>query len=103
MNPPVLAYPDFEKPFVLHTDASNEGLGAVLEQEKEDGRVAYATRSLNRHEQNYGITDMAALGVVWAAKHFRAYLFGHPCVVYTDHYPLKALLNAPHPSGKPLA
>ena len=103
VNPPVLVYPDFEKPFVLHTDASKEGLGAVLEQEKEDGRmhpVAYASRSLNRHEQNYGITDMEALGVVWAAKHFRAYLFGHPCVVYTDHSPLKALLNAPHPSGK---
>ena len=88
---------------MLHTDASKDGLGAVLEQEQDDGRlhpVAYASRSLNKHEKNYGITDMEALGVVWASKHFWAYLFGHPCVVYTDHSPLKAMLNAPHPSGK---
>ena len=104
MSPPVLRYPNFEKPFVLHTDASKDGLGAVLEQEQGDGRlhpVAYASRSLNKHEQNYGITDLEALGVVWAAKHFRAYLMGHQCVVvYTDHSPLRALLKAPHPSGK---
>ena len=103
VNPPVLAYPNFERSFVLHTDASKDGLGAVLEQEQDDGRlhpVAYASRSLNKHEKNYGITDMEALGVVWASKHFRAYLFGHPCVVYTDHSPLKVMLNAPHPSGK---
>ena len=103
VSPPVLAYPNFQRSFVLHTDASKEGLGAVLEQEQEDSHlhpVAYASRSLNRHEPNYSITDMEALGVVWAAKHFRAYLYGHRCVVYTDHSPLKALLNSPHPSGK---
>ena len=66
VSPPVLVYPDFQKPFVLHTDACKEGLGAVLEQ-KSDGHlhpVAFSSRSLNKHEQNYGITDMAALGVV---------------------------------------
>lgn len=76
-SPPVLAYPNFEKPFVLHTDASSHGLGAVLEQEQDDGLlhpVAYASRTLSKHEKHYGITDMEALGVVWAAKHFRAYL-----------------------------
>ena len=84
VSPPVLAYPNFGKPFVLHTDASGEGLGAVLEQEQDDNRlhpVAYASRSLNKHERNYSITDMEALAVVWAAKHFRAYLYGHQCVV----------------------
>ena len=62
--------------------------------------MAYASRSLNKHEQNYGITDVEALGVVWAVRHFRTYLFDHHCVVYTDHSPLKALLKAPHPSWK---
>ena len=37
---------------------------------------------------------------MWAVKHFRAYLYGHPCTVYTDHEALKSLLNTPHPSGK---
>ncbi len=103
VTPPVLAYPDFNRGFVLHTDASIQGLGAVLEQEQDDGRlhpVAYASRSLSKAEKNYGITDLEALGVVWAVKHFRAYLYGHKCVVYTDHAPLKAMLKAQHPSGR---
>ena len=103
VTPPVLVYPDFNKGFVLHTDASIEGLGAVLEQEQEDGKlhpVAYASRSLSKSEKNYGITELEVLGVVWGAKHFRAYLYGHKCVVYTDHSPLKAMLSAQHPSGK---
>jgi len=103
VSPPVLAYPCFSRPFVLHTDASGQGLGAVLEQEQEDGRlhpVAYASRTLSKHERQYGITDLEALGVVWAAKHFRAYLLGHTSVVYTDHAPLKAMLKAKHTTGK---
>ena len=102
-EPPVLAYPDFARPFTLHTDASGKGLGAVLEQEGEEGKnhpVAYASRTLSKHEKNYGITDLEALGVVWALRHFRAYLLGHACVVVTDHAPLRALLKAKHQSGK---
>ena len=43
---------------------------------------------------------MEALGVVWALRHFRAYLLGHACVVVTDHAPLRTLLKARHQSGK---
>ena len=74
-SPPVLSYPDFSEPFQLHTDASGEGLGAVLEQ-KSDGvchPVAFASRTLSKHKQRYGITELETLGVVWGLHHFRAY------------------------------
>ena len=102
-SPPVLAYLCFSKPFVLRTDASGQGLGAVLEQEQEDGclhPITYASRTLSAAESHYGITDLEALGIVWAAKHFRAYLLGHWCTVFTDHAPLRAMLKAQHPSGR---
>ena len=75
-------------------------MGAVLAQRQEDGSVrpiAYASRSLQKHEKNYGITELEGLGVVWAA---RPYLYGHHCTVFTDHEALKSLLNTPQPSGK---
>ena len=87
----------------METDASGLGLGAVLAQEVEDGTlypVAYASRTLQPHEQNYGATELEALGVVWVAKHFRHYLYGHKCIIFTDHEAFKSLLNTPHPSGK---
>ena len=100
---PVLAFPNFNQGFLLDTDASGLGLGAVLAQKQEDGSVrpvAYASRTLQPHERNYGVTELEALGVVWAVKHFRHYLYGHHCDVFTDHEALKSLLNTPHPSGK---
>ena len=87
---PVLAYPCFDKPFVLHTDASGQGRGAVLEQEQGDGLlhpVAYASRTVSKHEARYGITDLEALGVVWAAKHFGPTCWGisAPSLPTTPH------------------
>ena len=62
-----VTYPNFNKPFQLHTDASGQGLGAMLEQQF-DGLshpVAFASRSLSKHEQRYGITELEILAVIW--------------------------------------
>lgn len=105
VSSPVLAYPCFNSsdPLVLETDASVRGLGAVLSQCQEDEKVhpiAYASRSLNVHEKNYGITELETLGLVWAARLFRPYLLDHHCIVYTDHAACTSLLNCKHPSAK---
>ena len=116
-DPATLAFPKFDRDFILETDASTSGLGAVLSQaqvktlpstkrkslkdQTETVRpIAYASRTLQAHEQNYGITELEALAVVWAVKHFRPYIYGQRCRVITDHQALKSLLNTPQPSGK---
>ena len=102
---PVLAYPRFGEgvEFVLETDASTCGLGAVLSQRQEDGRlhpVAYASRKLQPAEENYPITELETLGIVWAVKYFRSYLLGHKVIVFTDHVACTSLLNCSNPSPK---
>lgn len=89
---PILAYPQFKKGsphFVLQTDASSVGLGAVLEQ---NGHViAYASRSLNKAEQQYSVIQKECLAAVFAMKQFRHYLLGRPFHLLTDHCPLQWL------------
>ena len=99
---PVLSYPSFDQEFVLETDASIEGIGAVLSQLQEDGHfhpIAYASRALSPPERNYAITELETLAVVWAMSHFHLYLYGHSVTVFTDHSAVKAVLETPNPSG----
>ena len=82
----------------MHTDASGKGLGTVLEQEADDGQPHPVVKRCQN--MSVTITELEALGVIWALCHFQAYLLGHSCVIVTDHAPLKALLKACHQSGK---
>ena len=100
---PVLAYPSFTKDFMLETDASIEGLGAVLSQMQQDGYqhpIAFASRALSPSERNYRITELETLAVVWALSHFHYYLYNQCVTVYTDHSAVKAVLETPNPTAK---
>ena len=99
---PILAFPDFTKTFVLDTDASNDGIGAVLSQEN-DGRetvVAYASRVLSKAERSYCVTRRELLAVVTFLQHFRPYLLGRHFVVRTDHGSLTWLRNFKNPENQ---
>ena len=89
---PVLTYPRFDygaSQFVLQTDASAYGIGAVLEQ---DGHVvAYISRALSKAEQQYSVIQKECLGAVYAMKQLRHYLLGRPFKLVTDHKPLQWL------------
>ena len=92
---PILAYPDPEQEYILDTDASNEGIGAVLSQ-LQGGRervICYASRSLNKAERNYCTTRKELLAVVVFLKQFRQYIYGQKVTVRTDHGALRWLLN----------
>ena len=103
MTPPILAYPNFKKPFILYTDASTFALGAILSQKNENNRecvIAYASRTLNKHERNYSVTELECLAVIWSVKHFHHYLHGQKFTVITDHAALRYLMNLSNPVGK---
>jgi hypothetical protein len=92
--PPIMAFPNFAKPFYLQTDASGHSLGAVLGQRNEDNAetvIAYASRTLNKAEQAYSVIERELLAMVWAVKYYRHYLYGQKIVLQTDHAPLKWL------------
>nr|ATA66769.1 Pol, env [Haliotis discus hannai] len=95
-TPPVLGYADYSKPFELHTDASTQGLGAVLYQRQEDHLrvIAYASRSLTPSERNYSAHKLEFLCLKWSvSEKFHDYLYGHHFEVVTDNNPLTYVLT----------
>ena len=102
---PVLAYPRFgaDATFVLETDASTLGLGAILSQSQPDGMVhpiAYASRSLQPAEKNYGISELETLGLVWAVKYFPPTSSAIPARSIQIMLPACPCWVVQHPSGK---
>ena len=99
---PILAYPDFNLPYILDTDASGLGSGAVLSQKFKDFEkvIAYYSKTFNKEEQNYCVTRREMLAIVRALKHFRPYLYGQTVLVRTDHASLTWLFNVTEPKGQ---
>ena len=100
MNSLVLASADYTKDFLLETDASKEGLGAVLSQKQEDGwfhLVAYGSQALSTHEKNYHSMKLEFLALKWAiTEHFKEYLLYRPFLVKTDNNPLTYIMSTPN-------
>ena len=86
----------------MPTDASDEGLGAVLTQLDSQGLervISYASRSLNDREKSYSATEKEALAVVFATDHFPPYLIGNKSKLVTDHSALR-WLHSVEPKGR---
>ena len=91
VSAPVLAMPTTDKEYTVYTDASKSGLGCVLMQD--DHVIAYASRQLRPHEQNYPTHDLELAAVIFALKIWRHYLYGVKCRIFTDHQSLKYIFT----------
>lgn len=104
-NAPLLAWPDFDKPYMVETDSSDFARGAILSQTQEDGLLhpmAYSSKSLSSAEQGYNIYDKELLAIFKAFKEWRHYLQGAngPTTVYTDHLNLETYATTKIPNGR---
>ncbi|GJX18309.1 putative reverse transcriptase domain-containing protein [Tanacetum coccineum] len=88
---PILALPEGTEDFVVYCDASHKGYGVVLMQREKV--IAYASRQLKVHEENYTTHDLELGAVVFALRLWRHYLYGTKYVVFTDHKSLQYILN----------
>ena len=93
ITPPIVAFPDFNKEFLIFTDASNYGIGAVLSQIQDEKEVviAYSSRHLNSAERNYSAIEREALAIIFGIKRYRHYLQDEQFEIISDHRPLQWL------------
>lgn len=91
---PVLSHPDYDKEFILYTNASYIGLRYILAQVKEDGKehlIQYDGKKLKPAERNYTITELECLGVVWKLRKNNQFLGQNKFTFITDHKALETL------------
>ncbi|MGL4849121.1 MAG: RNase H-like domain-containing protein, partial [Clostridium sp.] len=95
--------PDFSKPFILTTDASEHGIGAILSQTGSDGKdkfVSAYSKSLEKAHKNYSTTDKELLAVVKSISHYRNYLLGKEFILKTDHKALTYMWETKNPTSR---
>ena len=99
---PILQRPVDKEKFVVQTDASDTGIGAVLYQviDDEEKVLEFASRILTAAERNYNVTERECLAVIWAVNKFRPYIEGYDFKVVTDHSSLQWLRNLRNPAGR---
>ncbi|CAB0036585.1 unnamed protein product [Trichogramma brassicae] len=99
---PVLARPDFTKPFIVQTDASAYAIGGVLTQVFDDGEhpIVYVSRVLAAAERNYTTSEKECLALIWTIRKLRPYLEGYRFIAVTDHSALQYLKNLKDPTGR---
>lgn len=102
LSPPVLAYPDQSREFLLDTDASDVAIGAVLSQKDVQGRevvIAYGSSTLSKSQRNYTATNRECYAVVYFCEAYRHYLLGKRFTLRTDHAALVWLSSFKSPDG----
>jgi len=101
-TPPILRLPDVTRPFIVQTDASHVGIGAVLLQEDATGErpVAFASRKLQPRESNYSTIERECLAIIWGVTKFQEYVYGAEFILETDHGPLQYLRQAKFQNGR---
>lgn len=99
---PILGYPSLDEMFILDTDASAFGIGAVLSQTdgKTERVIAYYSKSLSKSERNYCVTRRELLAIIESVKHFHHYLYGKKFLIRTDHGALRWVLKFKNPEGQ---
>lgn len=98
-----LIYPDFRKPFILFTDASNVGTGCCLAQMGSDNKILpirFSSKALNQSERNYSTFDRELLAILHGIRANRQFILGNKTHIYTDHKPLSWLLSLKEPKGR---
>lgn len=102
ISTPILATPDFSKPFQIESDASDLGIGAVLTQNHDGDEkvIAYMSKKLTSTQRKYHVTERECLAVITAIEKFRQYIEGAKFTVITDHASLQWLQNFKDTNGR---
>ncbi len=99
----VLVSPNFDDPFIIFTDASGVGIGGVLMQTDSAGKqhlIAFASSALTSAENDYSVTHLEILAVLWALQHFRDIIMGYKLTVYTDHSSITEIFKVRNLNGR---